>query len=307
MENANVDIVTIGNIVKETIIFPEKIVGPVLGSPCAYTSLALAKMGKRVGMVSYCGDDWKRIVDKELRLVDTQGCMKYMHTTENHLIYRDEEHNRVEYYKAAPVINGEVIPQEYLKATHFFVCPMDFEVNVEVCQMLHDMNKIVVVDLGGYGGTTSYNHFPIDTNRGYKLINDLCKYSTIIKASEDDMKYIMPGMKVEECTEYLVARGPQYAVVTCGSRGAVYQESGKKAHPSPGFKTQAGKEKNLTGAGDAFAAGMITALTEQPDNIEYACAYGNSIASLVLEEKGGCSEERMPVDRMIKLRMEGKL
>ena len=52
MLKSKVEVVVIGNIVKETIIRSKKIIGPVLGSPCAYTSLALALAGVRTGMVT---------------------------------------------------------------------------------------------------------------------------------------------------------------------------------------------------------------------------------------------------------------
>lgn len=306
MKKNKLDVVVIGNIVKETIMRPDKVIGPVLGSPCAYTSLALAKLGKDVGLVSYCGDDFWEEIKNELLAVDSRGRISYMHTTENHLIYQKEEKNHVEYFKVAPVINFDVIPREYLEAEFFFICPMDFEVSVEVCEELQKLDKKVIVDLGGYGGTTSYNHFSIDTNRGHKLINDLCRYAYMIKASRDDMQYIMPNMKVEDCTEYLVSRGPRYAVITMGSQGAIYQETGKKVYFSNSYRNSE-KDRNLTGAGDVFSAGMIAAILDSENPIDYVMQYGNSTASLVLQEKGGCIEKRMPSAAMTKLRMEGKL
>lgn len=307
MKNEKVDIVVIGNIVRETIFLADKIIGPVLGSPCAYTSLALAKAGKTVGIVTYCGEEMQKVIARELRLVDTTGCIQYLYTTENHLIYQEEERNRVEYFKVAPVINFDVIPKEYLEASVFFICPMDFEVNVEICGKLSQAGKKVIVDLGGYGGTTSYNHFSIETNRGKKLIEDLCKYAFIVKASQDDLRYLMPDMEIEECLKYLVSKGPQYAVVTMGSHGAAYADAGGNTEFSDSFPTMEGQEKNLTGAGDAFSAGLIAAMEENPEDIAVAVRYANSMASLILEEKGGCVESRMPIDRMVKLRMEGKL
>lgn len=307
MKNEKVDIVVIGNIVRETIFLSDKIIGPVLGSPCAYTSLALAKAGKTVGIVTYCGEEMQKVITRELRLVDTTGCIQYLYTTENHLIYQEEERNRVEYFKVAPVINFDVIPGEYLEASVFFICPMDFEVNVEICEKLSQAGKKVIVDLGGYGGTTSYNHFSIGTNRGKKLIEDLCKNAFIIKASQDDLRYLMPDMKIDECLGYLVSKGPKYAVVTMGSQGAAYKSAGGRTEFSDSFPTMEGQEKNLTGAGDAFSAGLIAAMEENPEDIASAVRYANSMASLILEEKGGCVETRMPIDRMVKLRMEGKL
>ena len=306
MKTDKLDVVVIGNIVKETIMKPDKVIGPVLGSPCAYTSLALAKLGKNVGLVSYCGDDFWNEIKSELRAVDSRGRISYMHTTENHLIYQKEEKNHVEYFKVAPVINFDVIPKEYLEAEWFFICPMDFEVSVEVCEELQKRDKKVIVDLGGYGGTTSYNHFSIDTNRGHRLVNDLCRYAYMVKASRDDMHYIMPNRKVEDCTEYLVSRGPRYAVITMGSQGAIYQETGKKAGFSNSYLNN-DKDRNVTGAGDVFVAGMLAAIMNPENTIEYVMKYGNSTASLALQERGGCIEKRMPSETMTKLRMEGKL
>lgn len=307
MKNGKVDIVVIGNVVRETIFLQDKTIGPVLGSPCAYTSLALAKVGQRVGIVTYCGDEMYKEIERELRLVDTTGCIPYKYTTENHLIYNKDEKNRVEYFKVAPVINFDVIPVEYLSAEVFFICPMDFEVSVEICENLKTMDKRVIVDLGGYGGTTSYNHFSVRTYRGMKLVEDLCSNAYIVKASEHDLAYLMPDVKIEECLSILTEKGPEFAVITMGAKGAAYQRKGQQPHFLKSFPTMEGKEKNLTGAGDAFSAGMMAELSDDPDNMEQAVKYANSMASLILEERGGCVENRMPVDRMVRLRMEGKL
>lgn len=294
-----VDIVVIGNIVKETILFPDKEVGPVLGSPCAYTSVALAKEGNRVGMVTHYGPDLPADMKGELHLVDDKGMIPYLYTTEDHLIYRNEERNFVEYYKAAPVIQYDVIPEEYLKASTFFICPMDFDVNAEVCEYLHNKGKKVVVDLGGYGGTTSYNHFSIKTNRGRKLLDDLCKHSWIVKASRDDLSYIMPGMSMEECAQYIISRGPEYVVITLGAQGAAYQEKEGIIQYIESYGD--GNGKNVTGAGDVFVAGMLTALLEKQGDMRYAVQFGNCAAFLAMQESGGCKESRIPSKSMVEM------
>lgn len=299
------EVVVVGNMVKETIFYPDKTVGPVLGSPCAYTSLALARMGKKVGVVTYYGNDFKAEIDKELRLVDRTGCREYLHTTENHLIYQDEEKNRVEYFKVAPVISSDLIPEEYKNAPVFFISPMHFEVDVEVCRMLSGQKKTIIVDLGGYGGTTSYYHFSVATARGSKLIDTLCRYAAIIKASRDDLRYLFPDNDIEGCISYLLDKGADCAVVTMGIEGAVYQKQGGPLKSFPCYRAEREEEKNLTGAGDVFTAGMIAALCEKPSDMDYAVRYGNSAASLILDVRGGCVEKRMPTDGMIKMKMEG--
>ena len=51
------DIVSIGHIVREYIVFPDRKTEEVLGSPAAYSSVALARLGERVGVVTRIGAD----------------------------------------------------------------------------------------------------------------------------------------------------------------------------------------------------------------------------------------------------------
>lgn len=307
MARSKVEVVAIGNVIKETIIREKKIIGPVLGSPCAYTSVALALAGIRTGMISYYGEDFKGEIETELRLVDLEGIQPYLHTTENHLLYFDGESNRVEYSKVCPVITYDMIPESYRESHTFFICPMNFEVDLKLCRTLYEEGKYLVTDLGGFGGTTSYNHFSIDSKRGRYLIEQLCRYSAIIKASFDDLQYLMPGQSVEDCMDCFLQMGAEKVFVTLGPKGAAYREKGKESRHIDAIQHEREDQLNLTGAGDVFTAGVIAALLGRPEEMDYAMAYGNCAASLVLEESGGCEEQRMPTDRMIRMRMEGRL
>ena len=51
------DFVSIGHIVKENIIFPDRKVGPLLGSPVAYSSLVASKLGVKTAIVTKIGAD----------------------------------------------------------------------------------------------------------------------------------------------------------------------------------------------------------------------------------------------------------
>ena len=307
MLKSKVEIVVVGNIVKETIIRLKKIVGPVLGGPCAYTSLALAIAGVRTGIVTYCDDNYRKEIERELRLVDMEGIASYLYTTENHLLYIADEKNRVEYSKVCPVITYDMIPESYRAADVFLICPMNYEVDLQLIKRLAAENKTVITDLGGFGGTTSYNHFSVDTKRGKYLIQSLCQYSTIIKGSFDDMQYLLPNHSEDECLDYFLENGAKIAFITLGSRGVAYKEKGKQLKMLDAILQKPSVQMNLTGAGDVFTAGAIAALLIKSDEIGYAMQYGNAAASLVLEENGGCVEQRMPTDRMIRMRMEGKL
>ncbi|MDD3818580.1 MAG: hypothetical protein PHG41_01915, partial [Actinomycetota bacterium] len=53
-----VDIVILGHILKEKIIFPDREIYPVLGSPVAYSSVCLASLGVDVGIVTKIGKNF---------------------------------------------------------------------------------------------------------------------------------------------------------------------------------------------------------------------------------------------------------
>ena len=58
------DVVTIGSIIKETIVYPDKQIGPVIGSPAAYSSLVMAAQGCKVGIVTYYGYDMENMISE---------------------------------------------------------------------------------------------------------------------------------------------------------------------------------------------------------------------------------------------------
>ncbi len=298
----NFDVIVIGNILKETIVFPDKIIGPVLGSPCAYSSLVMSKLGLNVGMVSYYGNDYPENLINELRLVDKQGFLYHIYSTVNHLIYREDGTKSIEYYKTAPVIQYGNIPNSYLSSKFFFVCPMNYEVSIELSVILKDAGKKIMIDLGGYGGTTVYNRFPIDTPRGHYYINSLCQVAEIIKASLEDLSYIMPGYSIEEASQKLIELGAKNVVITLGEDGAFYQIKDIEKCYVPPFKVpDSVSELNYVGAGDAFAGGFLYKYIKENDFKE-AVYYGNAVASLVLEKEGACVESRMPSSDIADLR-----
>ena len=308
MSTTKIDIVSIGNIINETIISPDNTSdGPVLGSPCAYSSLIMAKLGCRVGMVTYFGDDFPKELDVlwQLRLVDKKGFIKYHYSTQNHLIYRANGTKSVEYNKVAPVIEYKDLPASYLDAKLYYICPMNYEVSLDLCEQLKADEKMLMVDLGGFGGTTAYNRFTIDVPRGEHIVDTLCKSAHIIKVSEEDLEYLTPKFTIEEASDEFLRRGAEIVVITLGKRGSYFLEKGAEAKYVPAFKPRYPDEKlDVVGAGDAFAAGFIVKYI-QGANVEESTIYGNAAASLMIEKTGACTEARMPSADVVELRLSG--
>lgn len=119
----NLDVVTIGSIIKETIVYPDKQIGPVIGSPAAYSSLVMAAQGCKVGIVTYYGYDMENMIS-ELDALDRTGFIPFAYTTTNNLVYRQDGTKYVEYTRKTPDIRFEDISDQYLEADFFKICPM---------------------------------------------------------------------------------------------------------------------------------------------------------------------------------------
>lgn len=300
-----VDIVVIGTILKETIRFADgREVGPVIGSPVAYSSVVMAAQGIRVGVVTYYGNDMPGIIG-ELDVLDRRNMIPYAHTTTNLLVYHQDGTKKVEYISRSPKIVYEDICEEF-RSCHFYkICPMDYEVDLDLVQKLYADGKVVFIDLGGYGGATSDVRHSVETDYGRKVIHTLCKNSTIIKASAEDLASILPGRTAEEAAQYLVGVGAKIVVVTCGPKGA-FCKRGNEApvyyKPYDAISEEANGQLDFTGAGDSFGAGFMASYVRYQD-LDKAIHNGNATASLVIQRSGGCRVSRMPSKERVQRRL----
>ena len=285
------DVVVVGNIINETIRFPDKNIGPVLGSPAAYSSLVMSAVGAKVGLVSYYGADTSQWMNLHLGDVDHQGLIEHERSTTNFLVYRKDGTKYVEYVYKAPNLYAKDIPAAYLDCDYFYICPMDYEVDITVNRKLFEAGKNVVVDLGGYGGATSKDHYTICEAKGDGVLSEVAKYSTIIKASREDLTHIAPGMDMDSISNYFFSKGAKICVATLGEKGSYFRKAGEREVYIEGFKAR--NPIDFTGAGDSFGAGFMASLSKDPD-IMKANIFGNAVASLLIEKTGGCIKERMP-------------
>jgi fructokinase len=109
--------------------------------------------------------------------------------------------------------------------------------------------------------TISYdiNARPSTTGSGrsfVELVERTVSLSDIVKASDEDLGAIYPGLEPHSAARRLLALGPTAVVLTCGKDGAVWFSRGclveVPAYPVAVVDT--------IGAGDAFGAGVLDAL-----------------------------------------------
>lgn len=306
MKNSVPEIVVVGTILQETIYFSDgRVVGPVLGSPAAYSGIVMAAQDVDVGILSYYGDDFPESKE-DLSVLNLSNMIPHGHTTTNDLLYLKDGTKRIHYVTRSPKIEYSLLNSDFRQCRAFYICPMDYEVDLDLIKTLYSENKVVFVDMGGYGGATSDARHSIDTDYGEEVVRTIAQNCSIVKASDEDLASIMPGRTSETSAQILLEWGAETVVVTGGEKGAFYQITDDDPVYFPSFRAvseEAHGQLDFTGAGDSFGAGFMVSYIQDRD-LGQAVLHGNATASLVIQRSGGSTFSRMPsierVERRIK-------
>ncbi|PRY15192.1 carbohydrate kinase family protein [Kineococcus rhizosphaerae] len=94
--------------------------------------------------------------------------------------------------------------------------------------------------------------------RALARVEEFVEAADVVKASDEDIAWLLPGEDVEDVARRWQSRGPALVVVTRGSRGAVAVSGPGTLHvPAPRVDVV-----DTVGAGDAFMSGLLHALAE---------------------------------------------
>lgn len=113
----------------------------------------------------------------------------------------------------------------------------------------------------------------------------------ILKLSDEETALLTPYEKSEEAADYLLSKGIQIVAVTLGDKGVLICNRNNK-QIVPGFQS---KVVDTTGAGDSFWGGFVSQLIKSGkkpnacviEELAEFARYGNAVASLCVEKKGG--------------------
>jgi len=287
------EVAVVGHILNERVIFPDRVLYPVLGSPAAYCSICLAGLGRNVGIVTRIGADFpKHLLEVFAQVgVRQDGVITTNSSTMNELIYHKDGHKTLKFLSRAAKIGYSDIPLKYLESKIIYLCPMDHEIEEATIERLSEKRRFMMVDLGGFGGATSEKHPPIKD--GMEL-RRLCPFFDVVKASIEDLEYILGigPSNYEDATEMLLGWGADIVVVTLGPEGA-FVSTGGKSMRFPAYLEDQKEVLDQTGAGDCFAAGFLSEFLASQNPFE-ATLHGNVVTSFVIERTGGASASRMP-------------
>jgi len=301
------DLIIIGHIMIETIYLSNgEVIGPVLGSPAAYSSVAASSLDTKTGLATAIGKDMPFYIVKPIieSGVDTKGvCIKEDNSRSTKLTYDKVGNKKVSYEKVAPDILFKDIPQEYLDSQAFFICPMDFEVPLKTISELKKLNKLMMTDLGGFGGTVSTMHPSTGSKKDKRLVKDIVSKFNIVKASLEDCFYLFKDkVSYGKAIKILHKWGAEIVIITSGEKGSVIS-NGKDLIEIPVFKTNT---VDTTGAGDVYCAAFLSEYLKTKD-LYGSGLYASAASSILTEKTGGVTLSRVPIDEKVKEKIKSFL
>lgn len=294
------DLIIIGHVMHEVIRFPDYTLGPVLGGPAAYSSIVAARLGAQVGLVTRIGHDMPQELLQPLiqAEVDTRGMRRGIESRHCVLTYDIHGNKQLQFSKIGEEISLADVPKEYLDGGIFYLATLEGEVSENLIQTLLGKPGEIAVDLGGYGGVHCGEHKEGGVD---KELEKIFHKIGIAKASREDCSYLFPHktLNPHELARKLVDMGAQIGIITCGEDGVTVATANGEVFSLPPLSKRV---KDCTGAGDAFSAGFLYEY-HQTQDVRRSALFASATASLLIEQSGGITLERIPSLERVQARL----
>jgi len=271
-----VELVVLGHVSIDTIVFPDgkKIEMPGGAAAAVATSAALA--GARVGLVTKVGEDFPREwLERLARYVDVKGVQILPgRTIHIWVIYREDGSVESPVEMGVAERMGETpIPEDYLKAELFHIAPIPPEEQLKVMEKLE--GRRVSLDFN----PTYYE----DYRRNPDLLRKLVSRSYAVFPNEREAELITGLKDARKAAEELYSWGTELVVITRGEKGVLIYDG--DFHEFPALPV---KVVDPTGAGDAFAGAFLAGLVKGK-TLEECARLGLERAREVLKKRGSWS------------------
>ncbi|MFJ8923004.1 PfkB family carbohydrate kinase [Streptomyces sp. NPDC102415] len=125
---------------------------------------------------------------------------------------------------------------------------------------------------------------------GAAALRELCRLAHVVKASDEDLERLWPGAAPEETCRELAAGG-RLVVLTRGARGSTAYTASAPPVSVPAAPVEV---VNTIGAGDAFAAGLLSRMgsrgsftaAQDPEEVRDMLAFASEAAASVCARAG---------------------
>jgi sugar/nucleoside kinase (ribokinase family) len=285
-----VELFSIGHLLVETLKYPERSIGPVLGGPVSYSAITASALGMKSGVVTKVGSDILQVLIKADffrpyfdHSVDTGGII--VDGTDS--LWLENAYDRLgnkvlTISKKPPSILFKDIPKEYLSAKGVHVSPIADEVPIETTEALHGLDAVLSVDLGGYlGGYFSTG----TTEERLEFTKHIVKHFDVVKASLEDIRNLRTkGASIEDCAHLFLNWGAKVSIITLGEKGSfVMTEQTQESIPA--FPVEQVSEKGAVGAGDAYSGSFLVEYVRTKDAVNSAW-FASAAASYLCGGRG---------------------
>lgn len=286
------DIVTVGHFAIDTISSPK--ITPArttLGGSPTYVSVAAAKLGADVSVVSKVGRDFpNQYLDwLQSNHVDLAGLKQTTSgvTTKFVLQYQHDWKRKLQLKTLGPPIRVNDIPDS-LQAQALHVAPIANELSTNVIQKLRKLTKILSLDPQGFTrdfdgrGNMRLKHW--EERTVLELID-------VYKSSQDEIRMITGITDIKRAARRIQNYGAKIVIVTRGPHGSALLFE-NVSYNLPACSPQVLIDP--TGAGDVYIGGFLAEYVDEKDPRWCACV-GAAAASFVVEgigpERFGNKEE----------------
>jgi hypothetical protein len=231
----------------------------LLGGSAAYAGIFLSRLGRKVGIVTKVGRDFKYWKEME-------GC-GLSFTYQNKTTCFENTYARGKRYQKVYNVGGKIdfgdIPRNYLETGFFYLAPVMGEIPFECVKKLREKGKIFM----GVQGFLRYADRSRVKNRRVDEIMDYLELADVVAISGEEAGEIQLQDKI--------------ILITYGKRGSVAIWEGKKER-IPAFPV---REVDPTGAGDVYLAAFIHEFLSTRD-VYRAALFASASASIVVEGYG---------------------
>ncbi|MFB0567300.1 MAG: carbohydrate kinase family protein [Candidatus Bathyarchaeia archaeon] len=282
MQASMFDLVTVGHFAIDLITSP-KIASPqfTIGGPPTYTSIAAAKLGAKVSVISKVGEDFQNKYLEWLKAngVDLSGLkqVKDAATTKFTLTYRNGQ-RKLQLKDRAPTISQLDIPDSLqTKALH--IAPIANEIQNAVITKLRGLTEILSLDPQGFIRTFDkkgkMRPKPWKANQALPQID-------IYKSSSREIKTVTRVKELSLAMREVRDYGAKIVMVTRGLKGTILLVDDEFYH-IPACKPRVFRDP--TGAGDAFIGAFLAEYLQGKEPLWCACV-GSAASSYVVEGIG---------------------
>jgi sugar/nucleoside kinase (ribokinase family) len=283
MSHSRFDLVTVGHFAIDT-ISSSRITPPAtaLGGPPTYVSIAAAKLGAKVSVISKVGEDFPIEYEEWLKTnhVDLSGLQHVANevTTQFILEYQNYDKRKLRLKARAPQIGTSDVPPS-LEAKAIHVAPIANELSTDIIGKLRTHTGTLSLDPQGF--TRAFNS---DGSMHLKrwIRTKILELIDVYKSSLDEVKMVTGVADLRQAARKIQNHGVKVVVVTRGFEGSILHVNGV-LHNVPALRSR--EVIDPTGAGDAYIGAFLAEYIRGNDPL-WCASVGSASASFVVEDVG---------------------